>query len=291
MIPISHRHDNYAPRCDPAALEAFLARRRVRAERAVKYDRALSCMTTRQLDKLKRYASFLPPGSNIHRANNLYLPDLATDPFAALVVFLAHFNTSADAIGPGGAFWAATLTGAPPMTIGAPAMFGAGALQIPTGTDRCRYSATGIIFGNGAVTHELWFDRTTASGPRVIMASTLVGGSFFVSLNLLAGNIFGWNMRGGAVSTGAVLPPSTYSALAVSVAAGTGVNTAHAFVNGVLVNSGTPNVGNAGTCTTFGIGDTNNALSGIAGSVDEYRITLAQRYTASYTPTGPFPNP
>lgn len=251
----------------------------------------LSAMTPRELERYKRHASFLPPGSNIHRSRNLYLPDSATDPFAALVTFLAHFDTTFDSVlGTVGT----PLGGVPPV-LGPPPQFGAAALSFASGVGRVSYPGAGILFGNGALTIEGWVRPGTLGGgsTRYIMGTSLIGGSFFLYiLNFNADGAFRYNLRGGEVNTGVVPPLNVYTSFAVSLAAGTPANGARFFVNGAVVNTGTANAGNGGSPATFAMGDgVGPGLQGMAGQLDEVRFTLAQRYTAAYTPTGPFPNP
>lgn len=291
MIPINHRHDNVVPPNLPA-LEAFLARRAKRAELAQRVREGK--LTPRELRALKerRYAmSFLPLGNNIHRNNNILLG--AADPFAAQVLFLAHYDTTLNAdTGQVGTPAGATL----PSISNLQFQFGGASLLANTTTGRVTYSGTGLPL-TGALTIEGWWRINTFALARFCYGTSLSAGGFFTTLNTAAGTgVPTWSTRGFAALTGGAFVLNAWTAFALSTVAGTGANNARAYLNGVQVAVATlasdPSSAN-GISATFVMGNTINFTDTAAGNIDEFRITKAARYTtASYTvSTSAFPYP
>jgi len=275
---IQRRHDNVVPPNLPA-LEAFLERRAKRAE---------------ALERRRRLAmSFLPLGNNIHRSNNLYLPDQG-DPFNASVIFLAHYDTTFNAIGRGGSVLVPSSTlDATISTIIAP-VFGAASLRCAASLNaRCLYSALAGTFLIGqALTIEWWSNVISFGGNRLPYSTSLVNGSYFENSSFVIGTgrwVAGG--RSGSNDTGVNLLANTWTAFAISKPAGNG-GTGRYFVNGTQVDTDVTAGAHNGLCTSLVVGNDINLTQAVVGFTDEMRWTLAQRYTgASYPITGPFPFP
>lgn len=116
----------------------------------------------------------------------------------------------------------------------------------------------------------------TSGTPTFLFISSNTG--TIANIQLLSGNLYVACTEGGTSYTGSALSTSTWYDAAVSWD-GTSLR---CFWNGALVHSSTKT--NAATSFRMPYSSTANAVFS-----DEVRITAACRYTASYTPSHPFP--
>lgn len=98
---------------------------------------------------------------------------------------------------------------------------------------------------------------------------------------------FYYSGAGRTVTSTETIAENEWSHIAVDVNSG-GINI---FVNGIGLGSRVAVIGTPQSNITYPLilGMINNR--GINGFVDEFRLTLKSRYSANFTPNGPFPNP
>jgi hypothetical protein len=166
--------------------------------------------------------------------------------------------------------------------------FGSGALSAGTGYVSFPVTANGPLdLSTGDFTVECWFNASIYNDDLIFdTTNSGVSSGFFIEIPASPGPIFTavWN---GSTQVN-VTSPSVVIGQWYALAFVRSGNNFTVFINGV---GGTPTSisGSTGTGSTFNIGG--GFRTSFNGVIDEVRVTKGlARYTANYTPSGPFAN-
>jgi hypothetical protein len=209
-------------------------------------------------------------------AHGAYKPLAASDPFWADVRFMQTFDGIADG----------TVLSNPIPSLKTGVSYtssGAGNYTVTSTQGRFLKSAQNTIGSwcsiSNTISGNFTFETSgfyTTGSPVFLYASST--GSPVVNFRELSGNLFIQCLEGGTSFTGDALIPNTWYDAAVSWD-GTSLR---CFWNGVLLHTSTKSFDMA----SFRLPNSSTANAVFA---DEIRLTAACRYTASYTPSHPFP--
>lgn len=214
------------------------------------------------------------------------------DPHWDKVVALCHFNgTDGSTVITDSSSYARTLTAQADAQIDtAQSMFGGASLELDGTGDRVTSSsASALLIGTQDFTLEGWLRTSTMN--RGILDLRLSGETgIYFGVADTTGALQAFTNSGSSVNLfGATnVCDGSWHAYAFSRVAGT----LRLFVDGVLDGSGAManNIGQFGV-GQMTIGAANNNTVNFLGHLDEMRLTIGVgRYTASYSPSGPFPN-
>jgi hypothetical protein len=207
--------------------------------------------------------------------------------------FLAHFDSNFNDVVGG---QTGTALGSPlPALNTTEKMFGAASTGFNGNTGRVAYPGTGSSgLWNGAHTFECWIRATAIGGGvnRILFSSDLVGGSFYQLFSFAAsgGGPLSISNRGSNHNTGWIPSLNTWYAIAYSCEDSNPTNGFKFFVDGALIFQETPVINVNASSAAFRIGNGPSDDQAFVGQIDEVRITRGVRYSAAYTPSGPFPD-
>lgn len=151
-------------------------------------------------------------------------------------------------------------------------------------------SNSAMAFSTGAFSVEFWIrlDSIPASGSRIIMYTGNQSGSFILRLEPSTGYLFcerNFTSTNEAKTT-VGLSAATWQHVAVTRDAS---SVMRIFIDGVQRGSGTV-TSDYNQGGSF-VGSTSTGTQGLAMYIDDLRVTKGvARYTANFTPSGPFPN-
>lgn len=168
-------------------------------------------------------------------------------------------------------------------------LYGSGALDCrPSNGSRCAGSSAALVMGAGDFCVECWF-RDENQGTKnqfVWMLEESSGGRTMSVLSPSAGNL-SCNLSGGGPAGSVAYSYNTWIHSAVTR---NGNNWTH-WINGVAAQTWINATFTSASSVSVWVGSASGAGTSLMTLIDEFRITVGvSRYTAPFTPAGPFPN-
>ena len=208
------------------------------------------------------------------------------DPYWSFVKTLLHFDgnyiDSSTAALPYSASGAATIT-----TSGQ--RYGSGALDCTASNGaNCAGGGAAAVMGSGDFCIECWFkdDNQATKNQYLWLTQDVAFANTMRIYSPSAGNLSADIAGAGPAGSFAY----SYGVWNHSALTRSGNNWTHWF-NGVAAQTWVNSTYNTGSSLNVWVGSGSSGGSGLMATIDEFRITIGvPRYTAPFTPSGPFPN-
>jgi hypothetical protein len=206
-----------------------------------------------------------------------------TDPYWAYVKTLLHFDggvTDSSTLG-----LTYTLSGGAVVSATSP-LYGSGKLDCTSSTGD-RLNGTGLFgAGTGDLCIEGWFNDPNGTGNQYVFLYEGVTSQTIRVYSPGIGQIAA-DVSGGGPGGIDAYSYNTWTHFAITRSG----NNWTFWLQGVAAKTWVNATYNAGATATIWIGSGSGLTSGLQCSLDEFRITIGvPRYTAPFTPSGPFPN-